>query len=135
MSLDFEIDEISTLLGIKNKVSEIENIIHKNEKPNFLSAIKLILKDPESQNLIPNVNITQNNENEMFINFTEKLNIKDIHQIELKDQIKESKFEESIKTKNNIFKNINLFFSQEQRKKNKKNFIMKKKEENKNIDA
>ena len=135
MSLDFEIDEISTLLGIKNKVSEIENIIHKNEKPNFLSAIKLILKDPDSQNLIPNVNITQNNENEMFINFTEKLNIKDIQQIELKDQIKESKFEESIKTKNNIFKNINLFFSQEYREKTKKDFIMPKEEEIQSIDA
>ena len=135
MSLDFEIDEISTLLGIKNKVSEIENIIHKNEKPNFLSAIKLILKDPDSQNLIPNVNITQNNENEMFINFTEKLNIKDIQQIELKDQIKESKFEESIKTKNNIFKNVNLFFNQDYREKIKKDFIMPKEEEIQIIDA
>ena len=57
MSLDFEIDEISSLLGIKNKISEIENIIHKNENPSFLSAITLILKDPESQNLIPNTNI------------------------------------------------------------------------------
>ena len=135
MSLDFEIDEISSLLGIKNKISEIENIIHKNENPTFLSAIKLILKDPESQNLIPNTNISQNNQNEMFINFTENLNIKDIQQIELNEGIKESKFEESIKTKNNIFKNINLFFSQEYREKTKKDFIMPKEEEIQIIDA
>ena len=135
MSLDFEIDEISSLLGIKNKISEIENIIHKNENPTFLSAIKLILKDPESQNLIPNTNISQNNQNEMFINFTENLNIKDIQQIELNEGIKESKFEESIKTKNNIFKNINLFFSQDYIEKIKKDFIMPKEEEIQIIDA
>ena len=135
MSLDFEIDEISSLLGIKNKISEIENIIHKNENPSFLSAITLILKDPESQNLIPNTNISQNNQNEMFINFTENLNIKDIQQIELNEGIKESKFEESIKTKNNIFKNINLFFSQDYREKIKKDFIMPKEEEIEIIDA
>ena len=135
MSLDFEIDEISSLLGIKNKISEIENIIHKNENPSFLSAITLILKDPESQNFIPNTNISQNNQNEMFINFTENLNIKDIQQIELNEGIKESKFEESIKTKNNIFKNINLFFSQDYREKIKKDFIMPKEEEIEIIDA
>ena len=135
MSLDFEIDEISSLLGIKNKISEIEKIIHKNENPSFLSAITLILKDPESQNLIPNTNTSQNNQNEMFINFTENLNIKDIQQIELNEGIKESKFEESIKTKNNIFKNINLFFSKEYREKTKKDFIMPKEEEIQSIDA
>ena len=135
MNLDFDIEEITSILGIKNKFSEIENIIRKNENLSFLSAIELILGNPESNKLIPKSNTIQPNQSEMFINFTETLGITDIQQVELKDEIKESKFEEGIKTKNNIYKNINLYFSEDYKNKIKNDFILPKEEEFETIDA
>ena len=135
MNLDFDIEEITSILGIKNKFSELENIIRKKENLSFLSAIELILENPESNKLIPKSNTIQPNQSEMFINFTETLGITDIQQVELKDEIKESKFEEGIKTKNNIYKNINLYFSEDYKNKIKNDFILPKEEEFETIDA
>ncbi len=135
MNLDFDIEEITSILGIKNKFSELENIIRKKENLSFLSAIELILENPESNKLIPKSNTIQPNQSEMFINFTETLGITDIQKVELKDEIKESKFEEGIKTKNNIYKNINLYFSEDYKNKIKNDFILPKEEEFETIDA
>ena len=126
MEDNFDAEELEIVLGLKNKKEEINKIISEQNGLSFIGAISKILTGKNSNDLYEE-NESEENQNEMFSNFSKQFGIDNIATVKLKDY-ENSNFVNKLKGEDKISHNPNLNYSNEFLQKLKKDFVIKNEE-------
>ena len=124
MEDNFDAEELEIVLGLKNKREEINKIISDQNGLSFIGAISKILTGNNSNDLYEEIE-SEENQNEMFSNFSKQMGIDKIAPIKLTDY-ENSNFANNIRGEDKISHNPNLNFSNEFLQKLKKDFVIPK---------
>ena len=121
MEDDFDLKELSIVLGLNNNSNQLNNISLNKKKNSFISAISDILYSNGLDELFEPIE-TETSSNEMLDNFIKNAKIEGIGSVKL-ELYKDSNFIENIKGDNNILSKPQIDFSNEYITKLQKDFI------------
>ena len=121
MEDDFDLKELSIVLGLNNNSNQLNNISLNKKKNSFISAISDILYSNNLDELFEPIE-TETSSNEMLDNFIKNAKIEGIGSVKL-ELYKDSNFIENIKGDSNILSKPQIDFSNEYITKLQKDFI------------
>ena len=121
MQDDFDLKELSIVLGLNNNSNQLNNISLNKKKNSFISAISDILYSNNLDELFEPIE-TETSSNEMLDNFIKNAKIEGIGSVKL-ELYKDSNFIENIKGDSNILSKPQIDFSNEYITKLQKDFI------------
>ena len=121
MEDDFDLKELSIVLGLNNNSNQLNNISLNKKKNSFISAISDILYSKNLDELFEPIE-TETSSNEMLDNFIKNAKIEGIGSVKL-ELYKDSNFIENIKGDSNILSKPQIDFSNEYITKLQKDFI------------
>ena len=121
MEDDFDLKELSIVLGLSNNSNQLNNISLNKKKNSFISAISDILYSNNLDELFEPIE-TETSSNEMLDNFIKNAKIEGIGSVKL-ELYKDSNFIENIKGDSNILSKPQIDFSNEYITKLQKDFI------------
>ena len=121
MEDDFDLKELSIVLGLNNNSNQLNNISLNKKKNSFISAISDILYSDNLDELFEPIE-TETSSNEMLDNFIKNAKIEGIGSVKL-ELYKDSNFIENIKGDSNILSKPQIDFSNEYITKLQKDFI------------
>ena len=121
MENDFDLKELSIVLGLNNNSNQLNNISLNKKKNSFISAISDILYSNNLDELFEPIE-TETSSNEMLDNFIKNAKIEGIGSVKL-ELYKDSNFIENIKGDSNILSKPQIDFSNEYITKLQKDFI------------
>ena len=121
MEDDFDLKELSIVLGLNNNSNQLNNISLNKKKNSFISAISDILYSNNLDELFEPIE-TETSSNEMLDNFIKNAKLEGIGSVKL-ELYKDSNFIENIKGDSNILSKPQIDFSNEYITKLQKDFI------------
>ena len=121
MEDDFDLKELSIVLGLNNNSNQLNNISLNKKRNSFISAISDILYSDNLDELFEPIE-TETSSNEMLDNFIKNAKIEGIGSVKL-ELYKDSNFIENIKGDSNILSKPQIDFSNEYITKLQKDFI------------
>jgi len=121
MEDDFDLKELSIVLGLNNNSNQLNNISLNKKKNSFISAISDILYSNNLDELFEPIE-TETSSNEMLDNFIKNAKIEGIGSVKL-ELYKDSNFIENIKGDSNILSKPQIDFSNEYITKLQKDFV------------
>ena len=121
MEDDFDLKELSIVLGLNNNSNQLNNISLNKKKNSFISAISDILYSNNLDELFEPIE-TETSSNEMLDNFIKNAKIEGIGSVKL-ELYKDSNFIKNIKGDSNILSKPQIDFSNEYITKLQKDFV------------